>query len=83
MVRFDCDKLYSERFGVFRYAGRNGNTADITSGSYNNWSPRVGLAYAPHFWGGKTVIRGAFGGYRSPLVATGWYAAGARLTPAF
>jgi len=63
--------------GVFRYAGRNGNTADITSGSYNNWSPRIGLAYAPHFWDSKTVIRGAFGEYRGPLVATGWYAAGA------
>lgn len=63
--------------GVFRYAGRNGNTAQITSGSYNNWSPRIGMAYAPRFWKGKTVFRGAFGGYRAPIVATGWYAAGA------
>ena len=34
---------------------------------YNNytgigdWNPRLGIAWSPHYWGGKTVVRAAYG----------------------
>lgn len=63
------------RRGVFQYAGLNGNPRTITSGDYNNFGPRVGFAYAPGAGDKKTVFRGAFGAYYSPIPTVGFYSA--------
>jgi hypothetical protein len=49
--------------GALELPGQNGNSRAL----YNNylgigdWLPRIGVAWAPRFWGGKTVFRASYG----------------------
>lgn len=66
--------------GVFRYAG-GANSRSITSGDRDNFGPRVGFAWTPA--GQKTVVRGAFGVYYSPIPLVGFYAQAAGFDSTF
>ena len=53
--------------GVLTRPGRNGLDRAQTQTSYQNWGPRIGLAYAMN---PKTVIRAGYGIFYSPLWGT-------------
>ena len=63
-----------QRPGVFRYAGLDGAEDTITSGDYSNIGPRFGFAWSPAAFGGRTVVRGAFGVSYAPIPTVGGYA---------
>ncbi len=50
--------------GVVTFAGQDGLGTKIYSGDYNNFAPRVGLAWKP--LGERTVIRAGFGIFYGP-----------------
>jgi hypothetical protein len=58
--------------GKIQYAGLNGNPSSFTSGSYENYEPRVGFAYSPAFLHGKTVLRSSFAIYSEPVPTAGY-----------
>lgn len=71
------------RPGVFKYAGRDSNARGITSGDYNNIGARLGFAYSPGRDAQRTVVRGAFGVYYSPIALVGFYGQGAGFDSTF
>jgi hypothetical protein len=48
--------------GQIEYAGQNGNSRSLYKSAYGlpAIQPRVGFAWSPAFWAGKTVLRGAY-----------------------
>ncbi len=48
--------------GALEYAGQNGNSRGLYNAAYGlpAIQPRVGFAWTPAYWGGKTVVRGAY-----------------------
>ena len=48
--------------GAIEYAGLNGNSRALYNSVYGlpDIQPRVGFAWSPAYWGGKTVVRGAY-----------------------
>jgi hypothetical protein len=48
--------------GALEYAGVDGNSRSLYSSVYGlpDFQPRVGFAWSPANWGGKTVLRGAY-----------------------
>jgi len=51
--------------GVITFAGRDGRGRTVYNGDYNNWAPRLGLAWKP-FGSTKTVVRSAYGIFFGP-----------------
>ena len=51
--------------GVITFAGRDGVGRTVYSGDYNNFAPRVGLAWKP-FGSTKTVVRSSYGVFFGP-----------------
>jgi hypothetical protein len=58
--------------GKIQYAGLNGNPGTFTAGSFENYQPRIGMAYSPSRFGNKTVIRAAFAMYTEPIPTAGF-----------
>ena len=48
--------------GALEYAGVDGNSRGLYNSVYGlpDIQPRVGFAWSPAYWGGKTVLRGAY-----------------------
>jgi Carboxypeptidase regulatory-like domain len=48
--------------GEIKYAGVNGNSRALYDSEYGlpDVQPRIGFAWSPAYWGGKTVLRGAY-----------------------
>ena len=48
--------------GALEYAGVDGNSRALYNSVYGlpDFQPRVGFAWSPAFWAGKTVLRGAY-----------------------
>jgi hypothetical protein len=48
--------------GAVEYAGVDGNSRGLYNSVYGlpDIQPRVGFAWSPAYWGGKTIIRGAY-----------------------
>jgi hypothetical protein len=48
--------------GALEYAGVDGNSRALYNSVYGlpDFQPRVGFAWSPAYWGGKTVLRGAY-----------------------
>ncbi|MEZ5352234.1 MAG: TonB-dependent receptor [Bryobacteraceae bacterium] len=64
---FDYNQInpVSNTPGVITFAGRDGVGRNVYNGDYNNFGPRIGLAWKP-FDGGRTVIRTGYGVFFGP-----------------
>ncbi len=63
---FDVSKInpVSNTPGVVTFAGRDGVGHNVYDGDYNNFSPRVGLAWKP--LGPRTILRAGYGIFFGP-----------------
>jgi hypothetical protein len=48
--------------GAIEYAGVNGNSRSLYNAEYGlpDIQPRIGFAWSPEYWKGKTILRGAY-----------------------
>jgi len=52
---------FSPFTGELELPGQNGNSRGLYNPHYDDYQPRVGLAWTPKFLGGRTVFRAAYG----------------------
>ena len=64
--RWNRMSVFDLQTQTLRFAGENGTPETVFEGDFNNYAPRIGLAYAPTA-DGKTSIRSSFGLFYLPV----------------
>ncbi len=83
---FNAINPVSNTPGVITFASRDGAPREVYRGDYNNFAPRIGLAWKP-FGSAKTVVRSSYGVFFGPPVpgsnntAAGFEVSGSFQTP--